>query len=152
MEGFRTKAFLAQQSTPEPGFSLVHAQKTLSYQLLNYRKRKLNQLWLKPYTIDKPYILGDTKLQMGTALFTAMCVFLLLVGSLMPASDIMPLLGTTFPLSLFLSLWINHLSQFQVVSTVPLSCWSHFPSSSMSLSSTSTPEMLPFLAGSDVYF
>ena len=36
---------------------------------------------------------GDAKVQLGTALFTSMCVFLLLVGTMMPPSDVQPLLG-----------------------------------------------------------
>ena len=43
---------------------------------------------------------GDSKVQLGTALFTSMCVFLLLVGTMMPPSDVQPLLGNEYSLLL----------------------------------------------------
>ncbi|XP_075260606.1 neuronal acetylcholine receptor subunit alpha-10-like [Convolutriloba macropyga] len=45
---------------------------------------------------------GDAKVQLGTALFTSMCVFLLLVGTMMPPSDVQPLLGVYYCATLFL--------------------------------------------------
>ena len=49
---------------------------------------------------------GDAKVQLGTALFTSMCVFLLLVGTMMPPSDVQPLLGNDLNLQLFLSTFV----------------------------------------------
>ncbi|XP_063710489.1 neuronal acetylcholine receptor subunit alpha-10-like isoform X2 [Symsagittifera roscoffensis] len=45
---------------------------------------------------------GDSKVQLGTALFTSMCVFLLLVGTMMPPSDVQPLLGLYYGVTLLL--------------------------------------------------